>query len=382
MSDGTAPLAFSCNVPSGSPATPGFVTSTQASQLKALPRTDPRWIRSVQRFMRDFETPNLTMLDGRSIEFWVFTDDANGNVFPSPLIRVTEGDLAQVTVKTSKGVHTIHHHGIEPDAFNDGVGHTSFEADDYTYQWQAHHAGTYFYHCHVNTTLHAQMGLFGPLVIDPDPFYDPAVPTGSRRLFRGGPVYKIANERIWAVYAADPRMHGLNHEAGLCGEDVGLNRFSPKYFMINNRDQKNGAITPQELAGTVPPPDRPPILDPKIAISAKQGETVLIRTIMAQYYPVTIQFGDDAHPLSASIWGSDGRPFRRTFSYKGENEVGDCVSVNGIVTHVMSPAERWDFLINTGDFPLGDYPITMLYSHWITGQPVGIAATQLSITAP
>jgi FtsP/CotA-like multicopper oxidase with cupredoxin domain len=379
-------LAFSCDVPHEDPATPGFVTSTQAAALQALPRTDPRWIRSLKTFSREFRTLDLRMPDGREFELWVFADDAVGPQFPSQVIRVTEGDLVQVRMKARKNVHTIHHHGIEPDAFNDGVGHTSFEAGEYTYQWRAGEAGSYFYHCHVNTVLHVQMGLLGALTVDPDPTVDPPVPTGYRRLFRGGPVYKIANERTWAIYSLDPRMHNLDHAAGLCGEDVGLNRFDPRYFLINNKAQTNGFVSPAEFAKTQPPPSRPPIVDPKIAITAKKGETVLIRTIQAQYFPVTIVFGGDAElpgpPLSAQIWGSDGRPFRRTFSYKGDNETGTPVSVDNIVRFDMSPAERWDFLLNTPTTALdpGVYPIRLFYNHWITDDRVGEVRTQLTIT--
>ena len=65
------------------------------------------------------------MPDGVEIEHWGFDDGSDTKPLPSPQIRVMEGEVAQVTLTTGKRVHTIHHHGIEPDPFNDGVGHST-----------------------------------------------------------------------------------------------------------------------------------------------------------------------------------------------------------------------------------------------------------------
>ncbi|MDN4610332.1 multicopper oxidase domain-containing protein [Arthrobacter burdickii] len=191
----------------------------------------------------DFFSRELTFPDGSSREVWSFQNETSGRQLPAPLVRMTEGEVFHGTVKPSKNVHTIHWHGIEPDPRNDGVGHTSFEVTgSYTYQWRPEpaqrgnpnkgSAGTYFYHCHVNTPLHVQMGMFGALIVDPPS--DPArpTPTGTRRHSSEGPLYDIATETLIAPYSIDPRWHGLNHAAGLSGEDVGLNRFEPKHFYL------------------------------------------------------------------------------------------------------------------------------------------------------
>jgi FtsP/CotA-like multicopper oxidase with cupredoxin domain len=387
MSDGT-PLAFSCNVPEASPATPGFVTSTQAQSLSALPKTDPRSIRSLRRFDRFFETMNL-VLGGRSLEFWVFKEESGGTVFPSPTIRVVDRDLLQVKIKTKKGPHTIHFHGIEPDAFNDGVGHTSFEADDYTYQWRAGDPGTYFYHCHVNTTLHVQMGLWGALIIDPDPTDDPALPAGYKRLYKGGPVYKA--ERIWGVSSVDARFHGLNHAAGLCGEDEGLHDFRPTQFLIGNQAQTNGAISRAEATGAQPP-FRPPITDPSIALTIGKNEPGLLRIINATYYPVELTIGPSAPsegPPKVEFAASDGRPYRETTRYSGVVETGAVVRLRRPATQfLMSPAERHDVLVNTQDTPLlpGKYPVQLRFLHWLgtadlpfPDRPVGVVKTTITV---
>jgi FtsP/CotA-like multicopper oxidase with cupredoxin domain len=368
-------IAFSCDPTEANPATPGFVTPAQAATLKAQ-----GVIRDLKRMTRKvFFDGQLEMPDRTTITHWGFADENGGTPYPSPVIRATERDLVQMHLDAGHGPHTIHHHGIEPDAFNDGVGHTSFETSSYTYQFQPHHAGTFIYHCHRNTTLHFQNGLVGPMVFDPPP--DPGVPAGMRRLFTGGPLYTIANERIWAVSAFDRRWHEYPHQAGLCGEDMGLNDFQPQYFLINDQPQPRGLITPADPITE----DRPAIMSPKVAVTARSGEPILLRLICATYFPIVIQFGAPTAPLAAEVWGSDGRPFRATTDYNGSTS-GRPVMGGPVAVFQMSPAERYDFVLNSERNPLtpGTYPITITQRHWLSGggigiRNVGLTKTQLTI---
>lgn len=273
----------------------------------------------------------LRMPDGAELRHWGFEDERGRRGIPSPLIRVREGQVVHTQLKSTKGPHTIHHHGIEPDAHNDGVGHTSFDVNTrYTYQWRATEAGTYFYHCHVNTPLHVQMGLFGGLIVDPE--------TGPGTLWTGGPVYD--HERFWAGCAFDPAWAALDHHAGVDGADAGLNRLRPRYFLIND---KGGAEA---------------LEDPRVAVRATTGQTVLMRLLNATYHPQRWTWDTDVECVC-----SDGRPFDEGYALR---EI------------VMAPAERYDMLLRPRR--PGVHRVTVETLHWITGRILGAAETLVTVT--
>ena len=310
---------FGCKVYDASPPTPDWVTASV-------------W------FDRKIDSLDMKMPDGKLVEFWVFRDlVTNKASFPSPLIRVQQGNLVHVRLKASKGSHTIHHHGIEPTTFNDGVGHVSFEVGtEYIYQWQANTPGTWFYHCHVNTPLHFQMGLLGPLIVDPKPNKDGKVPA-----YEGGPTYDV--EKIWAISDVDPRWHTLEHGAGLCGEDVGLNIFEPKYFMISGVPTRVGV--PSTAA----------------RVAAKAGQKILLRLINAAYSPVRITIdGLEAHIISV-----DGHPLDRPWNdWISVGPKGEQRSLN------MATATRFDVLIDLGSeanrLQRGSFKVHIEHFDWVT----------------
>jgi FtsP/CotA-like multicopper oxidase with cupredoxin domain len=293
----------------------------------------PHMVRPDITFYREiYGNGELRMYDGAELRHWGFEDEHKNRGIPSPLIRVREGQIVHTQLKATKGPHTIHHHGIEPDAHNDGVGHTSFDVNTrYTYQWRATEAGTYFYHCHVNTPLHVQLGLFGGLIVDPE--------TGPGTLWKGGPVYD--HERFWVGCAFDPTWAALNHHAGVDGADVGLNRLNPKYFLIND---KGG---PESLE------------DPDIAVRAKTGETILMRLLNANYHPQRWTWDADVDCVC-----SDGRPF-----VEGGYPLRELT---------MCPAERYDMILRPRRPGVVRVKVETL--HWITGRVLGSAETLITVT--
>ena len=256
----------------------------------------PDWQTSNAYFERKtFNDGLMTMSDGTLIKYWGFEDRLRGKgqkPFPSPLIRVQEDDMVHVKLESRFNTHTIHHHGIEPTPMNDGVGHVTFEVSDtYVYQWQPRHAGTWFYHCHKNTVLHFEMGLYGLLIVDPKPDQ-----YGRVNAYKGGPFYTPNRERFWVFDDIDPTWHTKEANAGLCGDDAGLNIFKPKYFFVNGIENTKCVAN----AG--------------VRIDAKSGEKVLIRMLNASYSVVKITIEGlngniisvDGHALETSVrpWAS------------------------------------------------------------------------------
>ncbi len=94
----------------------------------------------------------------------------NGSI-PGPLLRWREGDTATLRVRNRLPHDTsIHWHGILLPANMDGVPGFSFAgiAPDgmYEYRFKVKQSGTYWYHSH--SAFQEQLGVYGPLIIDPE----------------------------------------------------------------------------------------------------------------------------------------------------------------------------------------------------------------------
>lgn len=321
MNDTGGGMGGGCYTYPGAPATPGRVTPNVTFN------------RSI------YMGGSMLMDDGRSVTIWGFTNGGSGGMmggtFPSPPIRVREGQIVH-TVLNNNGMmwlHTIHHHGIEPSDMNDGVGHTSFDVSGtYTYQWKASNAGTYFYHCHTNTVLHAEMGMYGVLIVDP--------PDGVKRAFTNGPFYDV--EAIWAADEIDSSWHNKSWDAGTCGGDAGLNNLRADYFIISGVDGAKSTLT-----------------DPRVAVTMSVGKTLLIRYINAGYYPQRINFGT----LKPTIVASDGRPIPNP---------------TAVSTLRTTAAERYDFILTPTT--TGVFTVVIEFLDWVTGAVRGKATTRITVT--
>lgn len=319
----------------------------------------PDWRRADVYFQRKmFGSHDITMPDPKKtkVRFWGFEDTINAEgkeSVPSPMIRVVEDQLVHVQLESRKGAHTIHHHAIEPTTMNDGVGHVSMEITGrYIYQWQPRQAGTYFYHCHKNTVLHFEMGMFGLLVVDPVNNDQHFARTGRRLAYNHGNSDRIPEynaEQAWVFDDVDPVWHELpgrfDADAGLCGEDVGLNDFNPKFFFINGEAKK-----PRSSASASNTPIQ------KARIVAWEGDKILIRMLNASFSLLKIVL-----PLEAQLIAVDARPLAQPWNSWMTYKAGEPI--------YLSTANRYDLLIDltapANKGAKGALTANFEFQHWV-----------------
>lgn len=323
---------YGCKVFGENPATPDWATATQYFERKVFNSGK-------------LQIPEL----GVEMPFWGFEDPLKNpgkRTFPSPVIRLKEGELAHVKLEASFGRHTIHHHGIEPTTINDGVGHVSMEVSgSYIYQWQPRSPGTWFYHCHVNTVLHFKMGLYGLLIVDPA--------DGWGRVHKGATKYRYDVEQFWVLDDKDPNWFTLDRQAGLCGEDVGLNVFKPQYFFVNGVHK---ARTATDVGSGQTHP---------VAVKARSDQKILLRVLNGAYSMVRLQIEDIPFEIVSidghSLVGSAERPWCKAQPCP-PNEV-----------MILPTASRHEIWIDPMQIPVNKrkqrYKVTFDYLDWITKRP-------------
>ncbi len=104
-------------------------------------------------------------IDGRE----AVAQTLNGSI-PGPLLRFREGDTAVVRVHNALPNDTsIHWHGLLVPPEMDGVPGVSFDGippgTTFRYEFPIRQTGTYWYHSH--SGLQEQLGVYGPLILDP-----------------------------------------------------------------------------------------------------------------------------------------------------------------------------------------------------------------------
>lgn len=214
----------------------------------------------------------MDLENGETLLYWGYgyTSD-NRLTFPAPTLRFEVGENVTIgMVNSSEEAHTIHLHGLDVDQMNDGVPHTSefiFPGDTGFYSFTSFHPGTYFYHCHVTTTLHLTMGMYGALIIEyPNNEITEGASFDKDYLFQASDLEVETN--------ANPFLAFPFHE------------IRTDYFMLNG-------LSGAQLTD-----------DPDQYIWYEPGETVLLRLCNLGYTKVVYRLPSE---LNAMVYTSDGR---------------------------------------------------------------------------
>ncbi len=143
---------------------------------------------------------------------------------PGPVLRVTEGDLVEVTLVNEDVADgaTLHWHGVDVPNAADGVAGVTQDAvmpgEEFVYRFVADQVGTFWYHSHQVSHEQVQRGLFGALVIEPADV-EPTDLDEVALLHRYGADGTLNGEEGTASLAADPgdtvRIRVVNTDNGM-----------------------------------------------------------------------------------------------------------------------------------------------------------------------
>jgi FtsP/CotA-like multicopper oxidase with cupredoxin domain len=219
---------------------------------------------------------------------------------PAPTIRVKKNDEVHVVLHNNghhhlekdssfgNVTHTIHFHGLDLVQVFDGVPgvpHPDIPdrllagipvGESYDYKFVAKDEGTFMYHCHVDTSTHAMLGMYGAFIVEGE---------------QPNTLYGKHFDREYVLFFSelDTDHNDAIHDVG----DYDMMKFRANYYLLNGRiftaDLKNPLST---------------IADPNSLIKAKEGETVLLR-LLAMGFDHT--FVLHPHAYHMQVVATDGR---------------------------------------------------------------------------
>lgn len=254
------------------------------------------------------------LADGTALPIWGYGWTTDGYItLPGPFLTYSEGEQVDLNfTNPSPESHTIHLHGLDVDQANDGVPSTSFfvtTGQSTTYSFSANHPGTFLYHCHVTTTLHLTMGMYGMILVTrPD-----------MTLFDGGP-----------DYSSDVPLLFSDLEIATNLDPVGsfpFHTIRPDVFMVNGKTDAQLEL-------------------PSQIVNYEPGEPLALRLGSMAYSRVLCSFPSE---LNAICYMSDGRPLPNPFEtdsleiYPGER-----------FTVLITPEAGWDGTIDVEYWNMAD----------------------------
>lgn len=240
--------------------------------------------------------------DGTALPIWGYGWVSDGYItLPGPLLEYVEGENVQLNfTNPSPESHTIHLHGLDVNQANDGVPSTSFfvtTGGQTIYEFTADYPGTFLYHCHVTTTLHLTMGMYGMILVNrPD-----------MTLFEGGPSYDFNAPLLFSDLEIATNLDPVG--------SFPFHDIRPDVFMINGASE-NQLEQSENIIHFVP------------------GQPVALRLGSMAYSLVHANFPPE---LNAVCYMSDGRPVTEPFAV---NELD--IFPGERFTVLITPEAGWD----------------------------------------
>lgn len=164
----------------------------------------------VKEFHIHCEHVRRELLPGNWMDFFGY----NGSM-PGPIIEATQGDRVRFVVHNHlPEPTTIHWHGLELPIEEDGVPGVTQDpimpGKTYTYEFDLHQAGTFFYHSHM--AMQEAFGMVGYFIIHPAVAWNPPVDRDFLLLFQN--FHIPPNQTIPDSMAMDWNWHTINGRSG------------------------------------------------------------------------------------------------------------------------------------------------------------------------
>lgn len=287
--------------------------------------------------MRNSNT--ITLWDGVTVPIFAFADGIGGeSTLPGPIIYAEEGDTVVITARniSRPHEHTIHLHGLDVDTRNDGDPTTSFaipHAQDCTYTFVAHHAGTYIYHCHLMDVIHVQMGMYGSVIVN--------AAKGKKTAWTNGPAFN--KEYSWLTSELDSLWHDSIPKRPEHTVTIPLPPYLPTYFLINGKSEQQ-------------------LIDSTITIESYINQKIYLRLANIGYYYNRYVFPKS---VSVVVIDSDGRPLPKS-------RQADTLDV--------LPGERYGVMLSSSN-EITDF-IKVLYCNMNTYQVANIQKVAIKLSLP
>lgn len=311
--------------PAGYDAVIGSQNPLKELEYKVI-ETDDGPIKEFKLTVRDV---HFEIFPEKYIMGWGF----NGQI-PGPTIRVTEGDRIRIIVtnETSDGDHSLHVHGQSKPVIMDGVpfiGQKPIKnGESYAYEFTVNSIGTSWYHCHVDSAHHVDMGMYGAFIVEPKQeklVYDREYimildewPTAHVHMHQGEEMNDSGHEEhgVMTLHGDVPPMH--EHES----DKVKKRNWYPETYQAHQDVYDGFTINGRSFPFTEP-------------VIVKKGEKVRIRFINAGY----MEHFMHTHSHKFTVVARDG-------SYVNEPQKIDTVGIG--------PGQRVDIILeanNPGTWP-------------------------------